>query len=131
MQSPSIYLLIADAILFIHVLFVVFGLLLVFLGGAPGWHWVRNPYFRVAHLAAIGVVILQAWIGMICALTTWEMALRAKAGDATYSGSFMARWLRTLLYYDAPAWVLVVCYTLFGLLVVGSWFWVRPRRFGN
>ena len=40
LQSPSLYLLIADAILFIHVLFVafvVFGLLLVFLGGALGW----------------------------------------------------------------------------------------------
>ena len=34
-----------------------------------------------------------AWIGMICPLTTWEMALRAKAGDATYSGSFIAHWL--------------------------------------
>ena len=62
---------------------------------------------------------------------SWRSALRAKAGDATYSGSFIARWLRTLLYYDAPAWVFVVCYTLFGLFVVGSWFWVRPRGFGN
>lgn len=45
--------------------------------------------------------------------------------------ALIAHWLQTLLYYDAPAWVFVVCYTLFGLLVVGSWFSVRPRRFGN
>ena len=130
MTSNHWYLLAADALLVVHVLFVLFvilGLLLVFLGKWREWPWVRNRYFRISHLVAIGVVVLQSWIGMICPLTTWEMALRQKAGDAVYTGSFIAHWLNKLLYYQAPAWVFAVCYTLFAGLVVFSWFWVRPR----
>ncbi|MDX1555935.1 MAG: DUF2784 domain-containing protein [Xanthomonadales bacterium] len=131
MDDGALYLLAADAILFVHagfVAFVVFGLVLILLGGAFRWNWVRNPWFRWAHLAAIGVVVLQAWLGMICPLTTWEMALRAKAGDAVYAGTFIAHWVESLLYYQAPPWVFTVVYTAFGALVVASWFWVRPRR---
>jgi hypothetical protein len=128
--SPTLYLLAADAILALHMLFVLFvisGLLLIFAGRLAGWSWVRNRVFRIAHLTAIGVVVLQSWFGVICPLTTLEMWLRARAGGATYAGSFIAHWLDTLLYYQAPAWVFAVCYTVFGGLVVASWFWVRPH----
>ncbi len=57
------------------------------------------------------------------------MALRLRAGETVYAGSFMSHWLDTLLYYQAPWWVFVVCYTVFGAAVVGSWFWVSPRPF--
>ena len=125
------YLLAADAILFLHVLFVVFvvvGLVLILIGKVLSWAWVRNWWFRVAHLAAIGIVVLQSWLGVICPLTQLEMALRNKAGDATYAGSFIAHWLEAILYYRAPAWVFAVCYTAFGAIVVLSWVWVRPDR---
>jgi len=131
MLSKTAYLAAADGILFVHVLFaafVVLGLLLILAGGAFSWSWVRNPWFRRAHLAAIAIVVLQSWFGRICPLTTWEMALRARAGDAVYTGSFIAHWLERLLYYEAPAWVFAVVYSAFGLLVVLSWFRVRPRR---
>ena len=130
MSTEAINLVAADAILVIHVLFVLFviiGLLLVLLGKALSWRWVRNPWFRLAHLAAIGIVVLQAWLGAICPLTTWEMHFRARAGSAVYAGSFISHWLRELLYYEAPAWVFTVCYSAFGLLVLLSWLWVRPR----
>lgn len=132
MESNTFYLAAADTILLTHVLFVVFvvfGLMLILLGRVFSWSWVRNPWFRLAHLAAIAVVVLQSWLGAICPLTTWEMELRTKAGDAVYTGSFIAHWLGKLLYYQAPPWVFVVCYTTFGLLVVLGWFWVRPRPF--
>ena len=134
MECRALYLLAADALLFIHVLFVafvVFGLLLIFAGKLFSWSWVRNPWFRLAHLIAIGVVVLQTWLGAICPLTTWEIALREKAGDAVYAGSFIAHWLETILYYQFPPWVFIVVYTMFGLLVLGSWFWVRPRPFST
>ena len=134
MSSDTHYLLFADLILLVHVLFVMFvvlGLLLIYAGGVLGWAWVRNPWFRVAHLLGITVVVLQSWFGMICPLTIWEMDLRAKAGGAVYQGSFISHWLNELLYYDAPAWVFIVAYTLFGTLVVLSWFLVRPRKFSR
>lgn len=132
MDAGVLHLLAADALLITHVLFVafvVFGLGLTLVGKFLAWKWVRNPWFRIAHLAAIGVVVLQSWLGSICPLTTWEMALRARAGDTTYSGSFVSHWLTTLLYYEAPMWVFTACYTVFAALVGGSWFWVRPRSF--
>ena len=125
------YLLAADAVLLLHVLFVVFvvaGLVLILAGRLMSWGWVRNWWFRVTHLAAIGVVVLQSWLGVICPLTKLEMTLRDRAGDTTYAGSFVSHWLETILYYRAPAWVFAVVYTAFGALVLLSWFWVPPRR---
>jgi hypothetical protein len=130
-DSSTTYQLAADAVLLLHVLFVVFvvfGLVLIFMGRAFAWSWVRNPWFRLSHLVAIAVVVIQSWLSVICPLTAIEMTLRSRAGDATYAGSFISHWLESILYYQAPPWVFVVCYSAFGALVVVSWFWVRPRR---
>ena len=132
MDEHSYALLIADTLLVIHaafVLFVIVGLIIVFVGNALAWSWVRNPWFRTLHLAAIAIVVLQSWLGVICPLTTWEMHYRALAGDTTYDGSFVSYWVSRLLYYQAPPWVFVVLYTAFGALVLLSWFLVRPRPF--
>jgi hypothetical protein len=131
METRLYYLIAADAMLITHALFVVFvvlGLLLIFVGKLFAWSWVHNFNFRCIHLVAIGVVVLQSWLGMICPLTIWEMSLRAKAGDTVYTGSFIAHWLQTLLFYRAPEWVFILLYTLFGALVIASWYWVRPKR---
>ena len=128
--SSTAYQMAADAVLLLHLLFVAFvvlGLLLVFAGHFFGWSWVRNPWFRLLHLIAIAVVVVQSWLRLICPLTTIEMGFRSRAGDATYAGSFVAHWIETILYYQAPPWVFMVCYTAFGALVAASWFWVRPR----
>jgi hypothetical protein len=132
MEPQTFYSLIADAILIGHLLFVVFvvlSLILVFIGGYLSWRWVRNPWFRVTHLLGIGVVVVQSWFGIICPLTIWEMELRSKAGETIYAGSFLTHWLGELLYLQAPWWVFVACYTVFGGLVLSSWFLVRPRAF--
>ena len=124
------YILMADTVLFLHVLvvgFVVLGLLLVLIGGIRKWSWTRNPWFRLSHLMCIGVVVMQAWAGVVCPLTTLEMWLREQGGDKTYSGSFIAHWLDNILYYDLPAWVFTIAYSFFGSLVLLSWFWVKPR----
>ncbi|NBX25692.1 MAG: DUF2784 domain-containing protein [Planctomycetes bacterium] len=131
-MDPSGYRALADLVLLTHVgfvAFVVIGLLLIAVGGTRGWRWVRNPWFRAAHLAGIGLVVVQSWLGMVCPLTTLEMHLRQQAGDPTYTGTFMAHWLRRILFYQAPSWVFMVAYALFGLLVLATWIRVRPRPF--
>jgi ABC-type multidrug transport system permease subunit len=131
-MTDSLYSLLADLVLITHVsfvLFVVIGLVVILTGGALGWKFVRNPWFQAFHLASIGLVVVQAWLGIICPLTKLEMYLREQAGDATYEGTFIAHWLHKLLYYHAPPWVFVVCYTLFGFAVALSWWKVRPRPF--
>jgi hypothetical protein len=121
----------ADLVLLLHasfVLFVVVGLALIFVGKIRCWGWVRNFWFRSAHLIAIGLVVIQSWFGVICPLTTLEMTLRSSAGMATYPGAFISHWLETLLYYQAPVWAFALCYTIFAALIIASWFWVPPRH---
>ena len=133
MTTPG-YLFIADVLLITHVIFVAFvvgGLLAIIAGGLFSWPWVRNPWFRLAHILSIAVVVVQSWAGIICPLTTWEMAVRARANGATYGGAFISHWLNKLLYYQLPEWVFVVAYSAFGALVLYTWYRVRPRPFGR
>lgn len=131
-MTPLTYRLLADTVLLLHVgivLFIVGTLLLVIAGGLRGWTWVRNPWLRWLHLLAIAVVVLQAWFGALCPLTTLEIWLRRQAGDAIYDGAFIAHWLHELLFFEAPVWIFAFIYTLFGMSVLLAWWWVRPRSF--
>lgn len=127
-MSPALAALLADALLVLHwavVLFVVGGWLWVLIGWRRGWPLARSLAFRLAHLAAIGVVAAQAWLGRLCPLTVWEMALRQRAGQATYGESFIAHWLGRLLYWGAPGWVFTFAYSGFALAVLWTW-WALP-----
>lgn len=131
MNNILLYQLLADAVLMLHVGVVVFvmgGLLLIIIGNLLGWRRVNNVWFRLVHLLAIAVVILQAWLGALCPLTYFEMWLRTQAHATTYTGSFIQYWLQRLLYFDVPSWVFMFAYTLFGVLVLVVW-WVYPPSF--
>jgi Protein of Unknown function (DUF2784) len=117
---------VADAILVVHALFVLFvvgGLALILLG-APRWSWVRNRTFRTLHLAAIAFVAAEALLGIACPLTVWEDMFRA-AGPG--QRSFIGRWVARLLYYDFPEWVFATAYCAFALAVLWAWRAVPPR----
>jgi hypothetical protein len=121
----------ADLVLLAHALFVGFvvvGFALILVGLARGWSFVRRPAFRYAHLLAIGVVVLQAWFGIECPLTTLESDLRVEAGQAGYGSSFIQDWLYRLLYYRAPPAVFTLLYSLFGAAVVLVWWFAPPVR---
>ena len=125
------YGILADVVLSIHfgvVAFVVGGLTLVVVGNLSGWEFVNAWWFRLAHLAAIAVVVVQAWLGVVCPLTTLESWLRGQAQQSAYEAGFIEYWLQRVLYYDAPAWVFTVAYTIFGLAVAAAWWRFPPRR---
>jgi uncharacterized protein DUF2784 len=131
MKNTALYSLLADTILVIHfsfVVFVVFGFVLILVGLLARWSWVHNRIFRIAHLAAIGVVVLQAWFGQICPLTTWENELRRLAGQPAYEETFVEHWLHEVLFYQAEPWIFTTIYTFFGVLVVLVWFLGRRLR---
>jgi Protein of Unknown function (DUF2784) len=101
-----VYDALADLVVTIHaayVGFVVFGFTAIVLGSAMGWRWVRNLYFRVAHLAAILLVCLEALIGVSCPLTTLENRLRVLGRGRPYAGTFVGHLLERLVFYSFPA----------------------------
>ncbi len=131
MNADLAYRWLADAVLVLHfavVVFVIGGLALILAGNRRGWTWVNGWTFRLAHLGAIGYVVLQQWLGAACPLTILEIGLRQRAGEAAYTQGFVEHWLQRLLFYEAPGWVFTLAYTLFGLAVLAAWYAFPPGR---
>jgi hypothetical protein len=123
--------LLADIILIVHFLFVLFvagGLILTWVGAAMAWRWVRDFWFRLGHLAAIVFVAAESLIGIACPLTQWENTLRQAR---PYDGGFIQSWLRRLLYYDLPESTFTLVYILFALAVIITFLTIRPRPPGK
>lgn len=116
----------ADVLLVVHFLiaaFIVLGLVAVWLGAALGWHWVRNPWFRYLHLGAIAFVAAEGVLGIVCPLTVWEDLLRGGERAETFVG----RWVRALLFYQAPEWVFTAAYVAWTLATLATLRLVPPR----
>ena len=119
--------MLADIILVTHFLFVLFvvgSLPLIWIGAWRGAGFVRNPRFRVAHLAAILFVVGESLLGMVCPLTWMEDSLR----DTQTESGFIQRWLHRILFYDFPEGVLTAIYVMFALLVAATYKLVPPHR---
>ena len=119
--------LFADVVLVLHfgiVVFIVGGLVLTWIGAGLGWGWVRNPVFRYLHLGAIVFVALEAVLGYACPLTVWEDLLRG----GVRTESFIGRWVRRALYYEAPAWVFTALYVAWALAAAVTLYLVPARR---
>src|SRR6056297_3283129 len=85
--------LLADVVLLVHALFVVF----VAAGGLLVLRWVRVAWLHLP-CAAWG-----AWIeftGGICPLTPLENEFRRRAGQLTYEGGFIEQYVTAFLYPD-------------------------------
>lgn len=66
-------------------------------------------------------------MGLACPLTTLENSLRMRAGEVTYGGDFIGRWLDWLIFYRAPEWVFTTVYLAFGAMVLATLWLVPPR----
>ena len=119
--------MIADVILVVHfavVAFIVGGLVAVWIGAALGWRWIRNRGFRYVHLAAIAFVAAEAILGIACPLTVWEDLARG----GVRAESFIGRWVRWLIFYDAPEWIFTAAYVAWTLATLATLRLVPPRR---
>jgi Protein of Unknown function (DUF2784) len=119
--------LIADALLVAHFLIAAFiagGLVIVWIGAALGWRWVRNRWFRYLHVGAIAFVAAEALLGIACPLTVWEDALRG----SNPAQSFVGRWVQELLYYRAPEWVFTSVYVAWTAAALVTLRLVPPTR---
>lgn len=121
--------LLADLIVAIHlgyVAFVIVGQVLILIGIGRRWRWVRNRWFRVLHLLAILIVAGEALFNVTCPLTSWEAALRERAGQSVETGTFIGKLIHNMLFIDAPEWAFNLCYVLFAALVALTFWWAPP-----
>lgn len=125
-----VYALGADLLVALHVAYVAFvvvGQLLIVVGWMLAWQWIRNLWFRLAHLGAIGLVAVEAAFQIPCPLTVWEHRLRRLAGQHAGDVSFVGRLLRDLVFVDLPESTLRLLHIAFGLLVLATLLFVRPH----
>ena len=86
-----LYSIAADALLVIHLLFIVF----VMAGGLLVMRW---RWLALAHLPAVTWGVLIELNGWICPLTPLENSLRLSAGEAGLSGGFIEHYLLPIIY---------------------------------
>jgi hypothetical protein len=86
-----IYRALADLVLVVHLVFVLF----VVLGGVLVLKWTRVAWLHVP--AAVWGVLIE-YSGWICPLTPLENSLRERGGGAGYSGGFIEHYIQPVLY---------------------------------
>ena len=86
-----IYDALANAVLVLHLAFIVF----VVLGAALSW---RFPRLRWLHFVALAWAAFIEFSGGICPLTPLENRLRRLAGGEGYGGGFIAHYLTPVIY---------------------------------
>ena len=119
--------LLADAVLFLHLLialFLVAGLVLIPMGGINKWCWVRHRRFRLIHAALMVFVALEALLGMACPLTILEAALRREEAPAYFLSALM----QSLLFWDAPPEFFLALYLVCAACVLVLWRVVPPNK---
>lgn len=85
------YRILADAVLVLHLAFIVFAVL----GGLLVLRWPRLAW---VHLPVVLWAAGIEFLGGICPLTPLENRLRAAGGEAGYEGSFVEQYVTALIY---------------------------------
>jgi len=127
----ALYLALADLLLLLHfavVLFNVFGIVAIPLGGWLGWSFVRVFWWRALHLATLAVVALQAAAGRLCFLTIWHAALLQMTESRRSFAPGIADFISGLIFWPLPLWAFVVIYVAVALFTLALW-WLGPPRY--
>jgi len=103
-----IHRLLADAVLVLHLAFILF----VVLGGLLV---LRAPRLAWLHLPVVAWATLIEFFGWICPLTPLEKRLRELGGEQGYAGGFIEHYLTALIY---PAGLTRNLQYLIGALVI-------------
>jgi hypothetical protein len=115
------YRILADGILVIHLLFVLY----VVFGGLLVIKWPHSAWF---HLPCVAWGIVIELMGWICPLTPWENHLRRRAGQQGYEGGFIDHYVLSALY---PEGLTRTHQILLGVVVLAvnvsvyAWLWRR------
>jgi len=104
------YRILADAVLALHLAFIVFATL----GGLLVLRW---PMLAWVHLPVVLWAAGIEFAGAICPLTPLENRLRLAGGEAGYGGGFIEHYLTALIYPEGLTRGVQVALGLFVLAV--------------
>lgn len=108
--------------------FNLFWLAAIPLGAWRGWRFIRNRWWRVAHLAAMAVVAGQAVLGRACFLTLWQDEL---AGFRRGQTPLIMGWVNKLIFWPLPLWIFALGYCVLFAYTLALFRLVPPRRCGG
>ncbi len=111
------YKILADIVVLIHFLWILFLIFGAFLG-------VRNKAIKIFHISGLVFAFVIQILGWYCPLTHLEVWLRARHGSSlAYAGSFIIHYVERIIYIEIPAWS-VFSLTLL-LIAFNAWFYLR------
>lgn len=114
------------SVLALHLAVIAFnvaGCVLVPIGSWRRWSWIREFWWRLAHLLSLAGVASQALLGRSCFLTIWQRDV----SGASHVQPLIAGWINRLIYWPLPLWVFASAYVLVFAYVIALWLLVRPR----
>ena len=113
-----LYKILADSIVVVHFLWIVF----LFLGAFWG---TKNKTIKILHISGLAFAFIIQILGWYCPLTYLEGWLRARHNFAlTYAGSFIIHYVEELVYIDVSR-TLIFFLTLF---ICGFNFWLCFKK---
>lgn len=103
-----VYQLVADAVVLVHLGFILF----IALGALLACRW---PRLFVPHLAAVAWGLGIVAIGWDCPLTPLEKHFRELGGEQGYEGGFVDRYIEDVIYPEAyTPWLRLIVAALVG-----------------
>lgn len=106
----------ADAVVVVHLLWIVF----LILGALPGSRW---PWVKWTHLAGLTHAIVQQAFDWTCSLTHLEVWLRKQAQSR--EGIFTRNYVEQIVYAGVPPSVALIGTAM--VVVLSAWLYLGPR----
>ncbi len=132
-MSPQTALELAQVVLAAHIVaaaFIVFGIIAIPIGARLGWSFVYVLWWRLLHVAAMGIVAIQKLLGNSCFLSVWEFRLVDIASRVPHATPAFQSLGEHVLYWNLPLWFFAWLYAALFVFVIFLWFRVPPRRSG-
>ena len=126
----SVFNLAANLVAVVHIayfLFIVGGMVAIVASVRRHIPWARNPWFRIAHIGAIYVVLFEEVTGFPCPLNVLQWTIRGAVTGSSESSGGVGGVLDYLLYHTISPLALDVMYWSFGALVLVM-LWLAPPR---
>ena len=115
-----VYKVLADIVVFVHFLWILFLIIGVFWG-------IRNQKVKVIHIFALAFAIIIQAFNWYCPLTHLEAWLRAKHDPTlSYTGSFIPHYIEKIVYIELPPSLIFVLSIFLGGF--SSWLYLKKNK---